>query len=91
MQNLQTLITRIGDLVRLALPVVVGLALFGFFFGLAKFIFQSGDEKAVEEGKRIMKWGLVALFVMVSVWGIIGFFQRDLGIGGGGIIQVRPI
>ena len=40
---------------------------------------NSGEGKA-EEGKNIMKWGLIALFVMISVWGIIGFFQRALGI-----------
>jgi len=65
-----------------ALITLVGaIALLAFFWGLARFIFRvGGDEKAVSEGKTIMKWGLVALFVMISVWGIIQFFQQELGL-----------
>lgn len=75
------LIEAVGSLVKLALPVAVGLGLLAFLWGLAQFIFRvGGDEKAVEEGKRIMKWGLLALFVMVSVWGIVIFMQRALNL-----------
>lgn len=89
MTDIQTLIQRVGDLVELSIPIVAGLALLGFFWGLAIFVFQNGSEVDAEKGKNIMKWGLIALFIMVSVWGIIGFFQRDLGIqSGGGIIQL---
>ncbi len=91
MQNLRTLIVEFGNLVELAIPIVVGLALLGFFWGLARYIFSQGNEKSTMEGKKVMLYGLVALFVMVSVWGIIGFFQRDLNIEGGGIIQIQRI
>lgn len=91
MQNLRTLILEFGNLVELAIPIVMGLALLGFFWGLAKYIFSQGNEKSTMEGKKVMLYGLVALFVMVSVWGIIGFFQRDLNIEGGGIIQIQSI
>ncbi|MEK7194351.1 MAG: hypothetical protein AAB660_01515 [Patescibacteria group bacterium] len=77
------LIIAVGSLTRQAIVVVAGLALLVFMWGLVKFIFKiGGDEKAIEEGKNLMKWGLVALFVMVAVWGIIGFFQKELGIDG---------
>ena len=70
------------DLIRNILPVIAGLAVLVFIWGLVKFIFRvSGDEKAVTDGKNLMKWGLVALFVMVSVWGIISFFYQDIGFG----------
>lgn len=91
MQNLRTLIVEFGNLVELAIPIVAGLALLGFFWGLAKYIFSQGNEKSTMEGKKVMIYGLVALFVMFSVWGIIGFFQRDLNIEGGGIIQIQRI
>ncbi len=73
------LINALGGLINTSIAVVIALALLGFFWGLAKFIFRvGGDEKAVDDGKRIMKWGLVALFVMVSVWGIVRFFEEAL-------------
>lgn len=57
------------------LPIVIALALLYFFWGLAKFILSSGgDEEERTKGKNIMLWGIIAFFVMVSVWGIVNFF-----------------
>ena len=55
-----------------------------FFWGIVKFIWNAGDEKTIDEGKKMMIWGLVGLFVIVGIWGIVGFIQESLGIGGGG-------
>lgn len=79
-----TLIGQVHLLIKALLPIAVGLALLFFFWGLAVFILRSGDEKAQEEGRRKMIWGVLALFVIVSIWGIIGFFGTLLGIGWGG-------
>lgn len=78
--GIQTLIQTLGHFISLLLPIVVALALLGFFWGLAKFIFSAGDEGAKDEGRRIMIWGVVALFVMVSVWGLVQFIGQNLGI-----------
>lgn len=71
--QVDSLLTSIGGLVSTALPILVGLALLGFFWGLVKFIFAQGNEDSKTDAKKIMIWGLVALFVMVSVWGLVGF------------------
>lgn len=92
MDNLFDLINAFGDLVGLAIPIVGSLALLGFFWGLAKYIFSQGNETSKIEGKKVMVYGLIALFVMFSVWGIIGFFQRSFGFrNNGGIIQIRSV
>ncbi len=67
-----------GRLIDGLILVVVGVALLAFFWGLARFIFKAGDEKETAAGKRLMQWGLIALFVMVSVWGIIRFVEVEL-------------
>lgn len=59
-------------------PVIVGATLLVFFWGLARVIRGSGDEKVIEEGKNLMKWGILALFVMVSFIGIINLITGDL-------------
>lgn len=80
--GLQVFIMRAGDIVEKLLVLVVAIALLAFMWGLAKFIFKANDTKENEAGKNLMKWGLVALFVMISVWGIIYFVQGELGIQG---------
>ncbi|MBX4199131.1 hypothetical protein KW800_02585 [Candidatus Parcubacteria bacterium] len=82
--GLSAFMTTVAGWVGTALPIVVGLALLGFFWGLMKFIFNAGNEEAKEEGKKIMIYGIVTLFVMVAVWGLVKFVASSLGIGTGG-------
>lgn len=62
------------------IPLLLGVATLVFFWGLVKFINHADDEKAIEEGKQLMLWGMVALFVMVALWAIIGWIQNELGL-----------
>lgn len=85
------IIEAFGGIINALLPIAVGLALLAFFWGLAKFIYNTGkgDTAAVETGRSLMVWGIIALFVIVSIWGIIAFIGRELNInntisGGGG-------
>lgn len=77
------LIQNIQSAVNLLIPLLFGIALLVFIWGLVKFIFASGDEEAKETGKRIMIWGIIALFVMASVWGLVNFLAQTLGVSGG--------
>jgi TM2 domain-containing membrane protein YozV len=58
--------------------LVVALALLYFFWGLARFILNAGGGKEQEEAKAIMLWGIIALFVMISVWGIVRLLGETL-------------
>ena len=77
--GISSCLSSIRTLVSTATTIVAGLALLVFFWGLVKFINNAGSEDAKEEGRRLMIWGIVALFVMVSVWGLVnimtGTFQ----------------
>lgn len=87
--NLETLLRSIGRLIDIALPIVVAIALLAFFYGIVKFIF-AGDE-GKKEGQQLMIWGLVGLFVMVSVWGLVRFIGNALGISQGDTISVPKV
>ncbi len=89
--NVETLLRSIGRLIDIALPIVVAIALLGFFWGLVKFIFAQGDETAKADAKKIMLWGLIALFVMVAVWGLIRFIGNAFGIQQGDTIIVPRV
>jgi hypothetical protein len=80
MNGLGGLIGAFGGLISVAIGIVVAIALLVFFWGLTKFIFKAGDEKAQAEGRNTMVWGLIALFVMVSTWGIVEFFQASFNL-----------
>src|SRR3989344_3283344 len=69
-----------GNIIDILLPIVIALGLLFFFWGLATFILAAGDEEKREKGKKIMIWGIVALFAMVTVWGLVNFLNNILGI-----------
>lgn len=76
--------TLIGWINRL-IPFLLLLATLYFFWGLTKFILKAGNEEAQGEAKQIMIWGVVAVFVMVSFWGLIAFLSQTLGLDASGI------
>ena len=66
--------------------IVVWLAFIYFFWGVGQFILHSDDQKAREEGKQKMIWGVIALFVIVGVWGLVRLLAYTLNVGLGGSV-----
>ena len=72
------------------IPILSLLAWVVFIFGVVTFIRSAGDEKSKEEGKKFILWGIVALFVLVSIWGIINILSVTLGTGGVTAPSLQP-
>jgi len=89
--GLEGLIAKIGRIIEVATPIVFALALLAFFWGLAVYIFNSGNDEKKAQGKNIMIWGIIALFVMVSVFGIIRILRETLGIGANESAQIPRV
>ena len=53
--------------------IIITIAIIVFFWGLVRYLTDVGEEK--HKGLIMMFYGLIALFVMVSVWGIIHLLQ----------------
>lgn len=51
-----------------------------FFWGIALFIFNTNDDKKRTEGKTWMMWSVIALFVMITIWGLVGLLVNTVGI-----------
>jgi len=68
--------TLINTLAQPLIPIMVGIALLLFIWGVIQFIGSSGNAEKAQSGRQFMLWGVVALFVMVAVWGLVQF-TRD--------------
>lgn len=63
------------------IPLAFLLCVLYFFWGVTKYIKSgAGGDKAAEEAKGVMVWGIVGIFVAFSVWGIVSFIKSELGI-----------
>jgi hypothetical protein len=60
-------------------------ALLVFLYGIFKLMFYDGTkEESRSQGKKFMFWGIISLFVMVSVWGLVGVLKNSI-FGGGAL------
>jgi len=79
-----SLLSSVAGVVDFLVPLLIAVALVLFLWGVVKFISSSGNEEARRDGARRIVWGLVALFVAVSVWGLVGLLNQVTGIEAGG-------
>lgn len=80
-QTIQAILIAFTRVVAVIIPVAFALILLAFFWGVAKFVLSVGEEGKTE-GKTILLWGVIALFVASSVWGIAAYMRTLLGVGG---------
>jgi Flp pilus assembly pilin Flp len=76
-------VAAISKLEVAVIPVLIAAALIAFFYGLIRYILIAHKGAAAAANSRsVMIYGLIALFVMISVWGIIRIAQQAVGITG---------
>ncbi len=75
-----SVITLLGTWLKALLPITTGIALLVFIWGMVIFISKSGDSEARAEGRQRMVWGVIALFVIVSIWGLVGFIGNTFSV-----------
>jgi hypothetical protein len=81
LDGVKGLLTALKDILNLVVPVLLLLSVIYFFWGVGQFILHdAGNDKTREEGKKKILWGIVALFVFVSIWGILGWIGDVIGI-----------
>jgi hypothetical protein len=61
------------------IALMFAVALMYFFYGIAAYIWNPDDEEARVKGRRNMLWGIIGMFVMVSVFAIMRFIISSIG------------
>ena len=65
------------------IPLIIGLAVVYFLWGVLKYVTAGGDEESKGAGRDMMIYGIIALFVMVSVWGLVGVLKGTFNLSEG--------
>ena len=71
------------------IPLIFALAVVMFVWGVVQYVINSDEEAKKEKGRQFMLWGLIALTVMVSVWGLVRILGTTFGIETNFIPQVK--
>ncbi len=74
------LLATANDLINRLIPFIIALTVLVFLYGIFKFVISGGDSEARKEAQGYIIWGVVALFVMVSVWGLVNILVRSVNL-----------
>ena len=78
--DLDTLLENINSqIVNPIILLLMGAGLIVFLYGLVEMIQGADNEDARKKGQQHMIWGIVGLFIMVAVFGIINVIISTIG------------
>ena len=78
METFKDIVKDIIGLISGTIPLLAAIAVAVFFVGLIRYIYQTGDARGHAPGKDTILWGLVALFVLFSLAGILALLKETL-------------
>jgi hypothetical protein len=79
MQNFSDLVATFIEMISLLIPLIFGLTFLVIAWKVIDaWIINGGDESRVEEGKKTILVGIIALVVMSGIWGILAALQSSL-------------
>lgn len=76
-EDSESLFKLINDILGQILPIIISIAVIWFIYNVFAYVI-AGDEEKKKVAKNNMIWGVVALFVMVSVWGLVNILGGTL-------------
>lgn len=79
----------VGDFINALVPIIIGIAFLTFLWGVGKYV-TAKDEDGQKEARGTILWGIIILFVMVSVWGLVNVLRSTLGLDTGSIPTAPP-
>ena len=60
-------------------PLLLALGLVYFLWGVVKYVTAGGNEDKMKEGRSLVVYGIIALFVMISVFGLVRILTNTFG------------
>ena len=81
----------LGRILDRAIPVLVGVALAVFMWNIVIFIRNSGNEQAYGDARRRIFWGIIILFVIISMWGFVRLLQILVGVPNTSVVAPQVV
>lgn len=74
-----TLIQTATDYVNRIVTFLLAAAILVFVWGVVQYVI-AGDEEKKKTGRQHMVWGIIGLFAIVAVWGLVNVIINSTGI-----------
>lgn len=75
----------------LLVPLLFAISFIVFLYGVSKtYILSRGETKEVEEGHKLILWGIIGFVVMISIWGLVNLVSNTFDLRNSGAITDWP-
>lgn len=88
--GLEGFLDKIAGLLDRAFPLLISFAVVYFAWQVIQYTI-AGDEGKKENAKWGIIYGIIGLFVIVAVWGLVKFVSESLGVDVGGTIDLPTL
>ncbi|KKU67317.1 MAG: hypothetical protein UX89_C0016G0020 [Parcubacteria group bacterium GW2011_GWA2_47_16] len=86
-----SLLKVLQNIVDTVIPFVIGLGVLVFIYGVFNFVTSAGDEEARAGAKQLIIWGIIGIFVMVSVWGLVNILSGTFNLNKAVVIPISTV
>lgn len=91
--DLNDIFNFIKNILNTILPLIIAAAVVYFVWGMFQ-VFLAGDDDKKAKAKNTVIYGVIAIFVMISVWGLVNILYNTFGLDnnnrGGGVQTQLP-
>lgn len=81
-KSLCELLQKADQIVRIIIGILFPLATAIFLWGVIEYMRAGGDEKKIKDARQKITYGIIGLFLMVAVWGIVKAVVATFGLEG---------
>lgn len=79
-EGVNTVLENILKTLEVVVQILLTASFVVFGWGILKLITAGGNTTTVKQAKGVIWWGVLALFVLASLYGIILFIKTSIGI-----------
>ncbi len=80
-ENVMFLLCKIGEILSGVIPVLIGLGVVYFVWGVIMYMIADGEE-AKTKGRDQIIYGIIGLVVIISLWGLVRIVTNTLQLSG---------
>ena len=77
--NATSLFANVRSILNAVVPIIIALGVVYILWGIIQ-SYTRGDEEKRKEGHMKVLYGIIALFVMVSIWGLVNILVGTAGL-----------
>lgn len=88
-QNVDGLVSCALSTLKVVIYFLFSFAFIYTLYGAFRFIGAEGDSR--DKWRDVIVYGIIGLFVMTSIWGLVGILDGTFGLSGVGPIKPPPI